>query len=100
MSRFKKKPDHEEDNKQKYDSELSKRVYGFWGLNSLLGMILAYFTIGLFQIAGITFSDLTFDGIRLSGRFWDVFFSGVIIGAGTKPLHDLIDYLQNQKMKS
>lgn len=86
----------DESNKESkvYDKESAKRVYSFWGLNSLLGMILVYFTVGLFETLGANFSINA-----AQGHFWDALFSGVVIGGGTKPLHDLIGYIQNQKEK-
>jgi hypothetical protein len=69
-------------------------MLSLWGFSSFLGMILSYFTVGLFAIVGMTFSG------GLWGHAFDAILSGVIIGGGTKPLHDLIEYLQAPKSKS
>lgn len=81
----------------KLEKESSKRVYTFWGLTSLMGMLLVYFTIGLFETAGITFQNVSFYGLNFTGHALDSILSGVIVGAGTKPLHDLIGYLEKAK---
>jgi hypothetical protein len=72
----------------------TQRVISIWGFSSFLGMVLSCFTFGLFQIIGITFIG------GLAGHALDAFLSGVIIGGGTKPLHDVIGYLQESKSKS
>jgi hypothetical protein len=56
------------------------------GVTTLLG-ILASFLFGLYFLQSI--------GISASNTV-DVFVSGLTIGAGTKPLHDLISSLQNK----
>jgi hypothetical protein len=72
----------------------SQRMISIWGFSSFLAIILSYFTFGLFKIIGITFPG------DLFGHALDAILSGVIIGGGTKPLHDLIGYLQEAKGKS
>lgn len=72
----------------------AQRMFSLWGFSSFLGMILSYFTVGLFAIVGMTFSG------GLWGHAVDAILSGVIIGGGTKPLHDLITYLQAPKSTS
>ncbi|MGA8904440.1 MAG: hypothetical protein WB661_05460, partial [Candidatus Bathyarchaeia archaeon] len=69
----------------------AQRAFTIWGFSSLLGILLAYFTFGLFQIVGITFTG------GLWGHAFDAILSGVIIGGGTKPLHDVIQYLGGSK---
>lgn len=82
--------------KEKEVDEIDKkRVYIFWGIASLMGMILVFFTVSLFQTVGV---DI--DPKVPWPRFLDTVLSGVIVGAGTKPLHDVIQYIQKQKNKS
>jgi hypothetical protein len=58
-------------------------------------------TLGLATLAGVAASAgfglyfLSAVGITVP-RLLDIFFTGLIIGAGTKPLHDLITSLQNK----
>ncbi len=80
------------------DKQSSTRVYSFWGLTSLMGMMLVYITAGLFQTIGITFQNISVAGqIILHGHAIDSIISGVVVGAGTKPLHDLIGTLEKSK---
>ncbi len=72
----------------------AQRMFSIWGFSSALGIVLSYLTVGLFAIVGITFRG------DLMGHAIDAILSGVIIGGGTKPLHDLIEYLQAPKSKS
>jgi hypothetical protein len=55
-----------------------------WGLASLLGMI-ASGCFGIFLLAACGF-DVP--------AFWDIALTGLAIGSGTKPLHDLIGNIQ------
>ncbi len=81
------------------DSESQKRVVRIWGITSLLGMILVYFTVGVFETVGATFQPWDFAGRLLNGHMWDAILSGIIVGAGTKPVHDLIEVLSKQEKK-
>ncbi len=63
-----------------------KRTAMLWCFASALGIILCYFTLGLFQMVSVTFT--------WGGHSLDALLSGVIIGSGTKPLHDLIGFIQ------
>jgi hypothetical protein len=74
----------------------NERMFSIWGFSSFLGMLLAYFTFGLFAIVGITINPIG----AVTGHAFDAIISGVIIGGGTKPLHDVIEYLQDPKGKS
>ena len=86
---------------KKIDMETTKRVISFWGLTSLMGMVLVYFTVGIFSTVGLTVSNLTISGTTILGAHgFDAIISGVIVGAGTKPLHDLIGTLQNKSSGS
>jgi hypothetical protein len=80
---------------KKIDTETMRRVISFWGLTSLMGMVLVYFSVGIFSTIGLTVADLTLAGTTiLHGHGLDAIITGVIVGAGTKPLHDLIGTLQ------
>jgi len=84
-----------DDLNKELDDQTSRRVYSFWGLTSLMGMVLVYFSTGLFTIVGLSVQDISIAGRTvLSGHGLDAILSGVIVGAGTKPLHDLIGTLQ------
>jgi hypothetical protein len=92
FSESKKKPSrhHEE---WKHEDELDdpdqwKRTIQLWCVASILGIFMCYFTIGLFQMVGVTFAT--------GGHAMDSAFSGIVIGGGTKPLHDVIGYLQSK----
>ena len=76
------------------DKLVTKRVIAFWGLTSFLGILLCYVSIGLFEIAGVYFQPLAVAGRSITGHTVDSIFSGMIVGGGTKPLHDFIGYLQ------
>ena len=80
-------PETNEDNK----SQNAARAVVVWGLASACGIVLCYFTVGLMQIIGIVFI-----APGLWGHWFDAFVSGVVVGAGTKPLHDLINVMQNK----
>jgi hypothetical protein len=66
----------------------SARFISLWCIASGLGIILCYFTVGLFQVVGISFAVSA-----AGGHFWDAILSGVVVGAGTKPLHDFINLI-------
>jgi len=72
-------------------SHNSARVVSLWFLASGIGIFLCYITVGLFGIIGITFS-----GSLLQGHLIDSIISGIIIGAGTKPLHDFINIVDGK----
>jgi hypothetical protein len=61
------------------------RAISLWAYSSGLGILLCYLTIGLFQVTGII------SGTSLASHLGDSIISGIIIGGGTKPLHDLIN---------
>ena len=74
-------------------SEQNARTIGLWLLASAFGIVLCYFTIGLFQMVGVSFSVW-------GGHTLDAILSGVIVGGGTKPLHDLIGYIEKSSSSS
>jgi hypothetical protein len=59
-----------------------------WGLASLLGM-LASGAFGILMLHMVGFHDVR--------PFWDITVTGLAIGSGTKPLHDLISNIQKAK---
>jgi hypothetical protein len=73
--------------KEKED-EQKPRTFSLWCFASFIAVIMCYFTAGLFQLAGVPFAT--------GGHAVDSVLSGAIIGSGTKPLHDLIGYLQGK----
>lgn len=85
------------EDRKKEESSKQARVISIWCLASSLGIILCYFTIGLFQMVGVAFADwaLPFNA-TVSGHTLDAVLSGVIIGGGTKPLHDVIGYIESK----
>ncbi len=72
------------------DSLKHARIVSVWCLASAIGIILCYVTAGLMQFVGITFTFST-----ISGHLWDAIISGIIVGGGTKPLHDVINLFDN-----
>jgi hypothetical protein len=82
----------DKDDKVKLSSLETQRMFSIWGFASLLGIVLCYLTIGLYATVGGTFTGLPVNGYAL-----DAILSGIIVGAGTKPLHDLIEYLNAPK---
>jgi hypothetical protein len=79
----------------KKDDKNKARAVSLWCLASGIGIILCYLTIGLLQVVGVSFA-LSTNG----GHFWDAIISGVIIGGGTKPLHDLINLFDTSSSKA
>jgi len=67
----------------------SARTIAIWCAASALGIILCYYTVGLFAVVGVTFAT---NGSHLI----DALMSGVIVGAGTKPVHDLIGLISDK----
>lgn len=74
------------------DEERRKRVLSSWGLASLLGMVLSYFTVGLFELLGIKISIPRV----LESHSLDSIVTGMIIGSGTKPFHDLLTLIERR----
>jgi hypothetical protein len=86
---------------EKQDEELdkwdAKRAIALWGFTSFLGILLCYFTVGLFEVVGVSFQNWAVAGRTLTGHTVDSILSGMIVGGGTKPLHDLIGYIEKEK---
>jgi len=79
------------------DKYEAKRVIALWGLTSFLGILLCYFTVGLFEIVGVSFQPLAVASRTITGHTFDSILSGMIVGGGTKTLHDLIGYIEKEK---
>jgi hypothetical protein len=100
--REKREPREKELEEKRLDEKLidkynTKRVIAFWGLTSFLGILLCYLTVGLFEIVGVSFQSLAIGGRTITGHTVDSILSGMIVGGGTKPLHDLIGYIEKEK---
>jgi hypothetical protein len=63
------------------------RAIAFWATATVLGTAVS---------AGMKLYFLERVGIANSSRWWEVLATG-LIGAGTKPLHDLIEYISAKK---
>jgi hypothetical protein len=88
------KKDELDKKKDELDTQKTKRSISMWGLASLMGMVLCYFTVGLFEVVGTPFVNLVpLLGGALNDHTLDAILSGIVIGGGTKPLHDTIGYL-------
>lgn len=71
--------------KNSVDERKDDRAAIFWAIASVLGMLAsAQFGLFLLKLIGVS-----------SSYGWDVFATGLILGAGTKPLHDLITNLSS-----
>ncbi len=64
----------------------NKKIGGLWLIASFFGIVLCWFlNIGLLKTIGIIIPDSS-----------DYILSGIVIGSGTKPLHDIIAYIENK----
>lgn len=64
------------------------RAILFWGIATVVGIAVS---------AGMKLYFLQKAGIGNSSRWWEILATGLIIGAGTKPLHDLIEFISSKK---
>jgi hypothetical protein len=74
--------------KAKKASSQADRAIAFWALASAVGIAASAF---------LKLYLLTTVGVASPGRILDVIATGLIIGAGTKPLHDLVTLISAQK---
>lgn len=65
----------------------NKMVWQFFMLASGLGIVAAYY---------LNLSFLSLLEVKVHPA-WDILITGLVIGSGTKPLHDLITYIQKAK---
>jgi hypothetical protein len=73
------------------------RAILFWAIATAISLIVCgRLGLGLLQsVAEVTGSDG--GGAPTWFRNWDVVITGIAVGAGTKPLHDLISFIQSKK---
>jgi len=64
------------------------RAILFWVLATVVGIAVS---------AGMKLYLLQRAGIPNTSRWWEILATGLIIGAGTKPLHDLIEFISAKK---
>jgi hypothetical protein len=72
------------------DKYKQARIASMWCFASGVGIILCYVTLGLLQVIGYPSATTSYPT-----HLGDAILSGIIIGAGTKPLHDLINLFDN-----
>jgi len=72
------------------DKYKQARIASMWCFASGVGIILCYLTLGLLQVIGYPAATTSYPT-----HVGDAVMSGIIIGAGTKPLHDLINLFDN-----
>jgi hypothetical protein len=88
------------------DQRRADKMVAYWALASILGLLLSA-TLGLYllHIVGLRGDGLAEDGTWTGGamtpsgirHMLDILVTGLAIGGGTKPLHDLISNLQASK---
>ena len=88
------------------DQRRADKTVAYWALASVLGLLLSA-TLGLYllHIVGLRGDGLAADGSWTGGiltaggvrHMLDILVTGLAIGGGTKPLHDLISNLQTSK---
>jgi hypothetical protein len=74
--------------KAKHQTSQANRTVAFWAVASSVGIVAA---------ALLKLYLLTVVGVAEPGRVLDVIATGLIVGAGTKPLHDLVTLITAQK---
>lgn len=70
----------------------SERAIAFWAISTCIAMLFAA-TLGIFFLRVVSSSTT-------ANRFIDLLVTGLIVGSGTKPTHDLISQLEASKNKS
>lgn len=84
---------------KKLDVILADRAILFWAIATVISLLVCgLLELGLIQ----SIAKVTGDSGEVPNWFQyaDVVITGVAIGAGTKPLHDFIAFVQNQKQKA
>ena len=89
------------------DQQRADKAVAFWALATVLGLLLSA-TLGIYllHIVGLRSDGLGKNGIWAAGllgaagirHMIDLLITGLAIGGGTKPLHDLISNLQASKV--
>jgi hypothetical protein len=82
---------------KKLEGIQASRALLFWALATAISLLICgRLGLGLIQsVAEVTSGDN--GGVPDWFRNWDVVITGLAIGAGTKPLHDLISFVQSKK---
>jgi hypothetical protein len=76
--------------KTKIDELKDDRAAAYWGIATIAGMLVSgFFHLYLLKLIGVT-----------TTHGWDVVATGLIIGSGTKPLHDLISKITKSSTDS
>lgn len=70
------------------DQARANAVYWMWDIATLLGLLAATF-FGVRMLAAV--------GVAAPHPIFDVWVTGLIIGSGTKPLHDLVERIRLPK---
>lgn len=82
-------------NKQEQlNKERSERAFLLWGVATLVATVLCA-GLGMLLLRSVSMEPM-----RDPNRFLDLAVTGLVVGAGTKPLHDLISRLQKAKEKA
>lgn len=87
------------DEQKKLDVIVADRAILFWAIATVVSLLVCgLLELGLIQ----SIAKVTGDSGEPPNwfRYTDVIVTGVAIGAGTKPLHDFIAFVQNAKQKS
>ena len=84
---------------KKLDVIVADRAVLFWALATMVSLLVCgLLELGLIQsIADVTGSS---GDVPKWFQYTDVVVTGIAIGSGTKPLHDLIAFIQNTKQKT
>lgn len=85
---------------EKLEGIQASRALLFWALATAISLLVCgRLGLGLIQsVAEVTGGDD--GGVPDWFRNWDVIITGLAIGAGTKPLHDLISFVQSKKQEA
>jgi hypothetical protein len=76
--------------KAKIDEKKDDRAAAFWAIATVSGMLVSGFLhLYLLKLIGVS-----------TTHGWDVFATGLVIGSGTKPLHDLITKISSKSEDS
>jgi hypothetical protein len=78
--------------KERLDQRQRARAYVLWAAATVVGM-LASASIGVYLIAAVTLDQTPSVPV-------DILVTGLVIGGGTKPLHDLIARIESAKEKA
>jgi hypothetical protein len=75
---------------QEVVEQIRRNTATLWAVASMIGMILAGW-LGLLLLHAVNAPN--------APRWLDIIITGIVIGAGTKPLHDLVENIQKSKEK-